>query len=64
MKNVCSECKKDAKILYPGDICPRCYGEKVPGSNERERAWKDFMEKSPTNSVTGDREKDSGVIGK
>lgn len=63
MENRCSECKKDTKVLYPGNLCPECYGEKVPSSNERERAWKDFMKKSSTNRVIDGRKKDLEVVG-
>jgi hypothetical protein len=51
MRNVCSDCRKDARVLYPGNLCPGCYGEKVPGSNELKNAWKKFMEKSSRNKV-------------
>jgi len=64
VKNTCLKCKEEAKVLYPGDLCPRCYGEKVPGSNELERAWKGFMKKRSTNRMIDGDKKRSGVVAK
>lgn len=64
MKNKCLKCGKEFKILYPGDLCPGCYSEKIPGSNELKNAWKTFMKGASANRMINSKGKDSEVVSK
>lgn len=64
MENMCLKCKKEAKVLCPGDLCSACYSKRVPDSKELEGAWKDFMEGVSANRMIGGEGRDLEVVNK